>query len=158
MERLTFTLFLALTGCFSFAQDLTDEDQYMDAFVLIADTSRNYYDLRSEMFVLSEKLDLQIDTMGRGFDEEQKLIALPHDDEDEIYAGDYLPRRSPSGTLSLEYLRVYTEGNASSDGTIALIAAITPDRAEADQLLAKVRTLAKDAYILPSRIYMGCMH
>lgn len=158
MIRPLTTLPFLLPGLISFAQDLSDEDQYMDAFVVVADTSQNYYELRSEMFILSEKLDLQIDTMGRGFDQEQKLIALPHDDEDEIYAGDYLPRRSPSGTLSLEYLRVYTEGSASSDGTIALVAAITPDRAEADQLLAKVKPIAKDAYILPSRIYMGCMH
>ena len=99
MERLTFTLFLALTGCFSFAQDLTDEDQYMDAFVVIADTSQNYYDLRSEMFVLSEKLDLQIDTLGRGYDAAKDLIALPIDDADELYAGDHFPRRYPSETL-----------------------------------------------------------
>ncbi|WP_262490545.1 hypothetical protein [Hymenobacter sp. CRA2] len=38
---------------------------------------------------------LASDTLGRFFDEQKNLIRLPDDDEDELYAGDYFPRRCP---------------------------------------------------------------
>ena len=55
--------------------------------------------------------------MERTYDKAKNLIALPDNHEDEIYAGDYLPRRYPSSTLSLEYLQFYQE--AASEKSIA---------------------------------------
>ena len=149
---------LLLPSLITFAQEPTD-DLYMDAFVVVADTSQDYQALRTRMFSIAHQLGLQIDSMGRGYDAARNLIALPIDDADELYAGEYFPRRYPSETLSLEYLSVYTSGGYMPfEKTIALVAAIATDRETAERILAQVSAIARGAYIVESRIYMGCMH
>jgi len=76
-------------------------------FVVVADTNLDYNFLRKEMFDLNRQLKIPIDTMGRFYNTAKNLIALPDNDDDEIYAGDYYPRRYPSEDLSLEYLDFY---------------------------------------------------
>ena len=134
------------------------DDQYMDAYVVIADTSQNYYELHSKMFVLAEKLQLDIDSMGRYYDQTKNLICLPEDDEDEIYAGDYFPRRYPTETLSLEYLGYYLDDIQPTDRTIALVVTITDKEEDADIILTKVKKHMDKAYKVKASIYMGCMH
>lgn len=137
-------------------------DQYMNAYVVIADTSQNYYKLHQEMFNLSDQLNLEIDTLGKGFDESKNLICLPEDSEDELYAGSYYPRRYPSNTLSLEYLSYYTNGwfpdESRSDNTIALVVSITDKKEEAEKTLSTVKQYMEKAYMLNDSIFMGCMH
>lgn len=157
MTRLTTILTFLLTPTILFAQGVAD-DQYMDAFIVIADTSHDYYELRDKMFDLSEKLELEIDTMGRSYDKDKQIICLPEDHKDELYAGSYFPRRYPSETLSLESLNLYTEGKEPIGGTIALVVAITDDKSNADSILARVKQYIDQAYIIQTRMYMGCMH
>jgi len=76
-------------------------------FVLVADTGKDYSSLRRKMFDLRNTLKISIDTMGRIYNKKKNLIALPDNDKDEIYAGEYFPRRFPSEKLSLEYLNFY---------------------------------------------------
>ena len=104
IRPLTILTFL-LPSLITLAQETTD-DLYMDAFVVVADTSQDYHELRTRMFSIAHQLGLQIDTMGRGYDAAKHLITLPLEDADELYAGEYFPRRYPSETLSLEYLSV----------------------------------------------------
>lgn len=139
------------------AQESSDE-QYMNAYLVVSDTSQNYFDLRQEMFVLNEKLKTEIDTMGRGFNKTKNLICLPENDEDEIYAGSYFPRRYPSETLSLEYLIYYTNEKKPTEGTIAIITIITDDKEKAEKKLAEVKKYSDRAFIVNSKIYMGCIH
>jgi len=157
MKRLTFILTLSFTSIISVAQDLVD-DQYMNAYIVVADTSQDYIELREKMFDLSDKLKLEIDTMGRGYSKTKKLISLPDNHDDEIYAGDYFPRRYPTETLSLEYLEYYTEGVNPTEGTIALILTITDNQEIASTTLKRVQQYTESAYIINTRIYMGCMH
>lgn len=157
MKRLTAILTILLTPIILFAQDTVD-DQYMVAYVVIADTSQDYYDLRDKMLGLADKLQLDIDTMGRGYNKAKDLICLPDDHEDDIYAGDYFPRRYPTETLSLEYLNYYTDGNKPTGGTIALVVTITDKQEVAEATLARVKEHMSNAYIVKASIYMGCMH
>ncbi|MBL1278798.1 MAG: hypothetical protein COA33_000875 [Fluviicola sp.] len=151
------TIFLILLLVFnSNAQDNPDE-QYMDAYIVIADTSQNYFELRQQMLALSKKLSAKIDTMGRGFNEEKNLICLPEDDEDEIYAGEYYLRRYPSEALSLEYFTYYSD-EETNEKTIALFTIITEDKKEAEKNLIEVSKYSENAFIIKSRLYMGCMH
>lgn len=153
-------VFFLCSLCFgtrSSAQDLTDE-QYMDAYIVIADTAQNYFQLRTKMFKLAEKLGVEIDTMGRGFNNLKKRIALPVDDEDEIYAGEYFPRRYPSNTLSLEYLGYYLPEGQMENTTIALVSAITENEKDAENALKELKKYSKHAFLMKSRIYMGCIH
>ena len=155
--RIIIILTFLLTSPGLFAQS-TEEELYMDAFIVIADTSQDYFELRDEMFDLSEKLQLDIDTMGRGYDKSKKLICLPDDAEDELYAGSYFPRRYPSETLSLEYLDYYINRSQTDSRTIALIATITDDKQTADSSFAIVKQYMDSAFLIQTRIYMGCMH
>lgn len=125
-------------------------------FIVVADTNINYYLLHAKMFKLSKKYNLAIDTMGRYYNTTKNLIALPDNDEDEIYAGDYYPRRFPSETLSLEYLNLYH--SPSGEKTIALVTGIFETEKSADSALAILKRLEKKAFIAKANIYIGCMH
>lgn len=72
------------------------EDKYYTYFVIVADTSLNYFTLHKKMFELHRNFNIPIDTMGRYFNKDKNVIALPDNSEDEMYAGEYLPRRFPS--------------------------------------------------------------
>lgn len=157
MKKIITIFSILLFGLNINAQEISDE-QYMNAYIVIADTSQNYVELRKKMFDINEKLKTEIDTMGRGFNREKNLICLPENDEDEIYAGDYFPRRYPSETLSLEYLVYYTNGKKPTEGTIALVTIITDNKEKADKKLAEIKKYSNKAFIVNSQIYMGCMH
>ena len=157
MKKIITIFSILLFGLNINAQEISDE-QYMNAYIVISDTSQNYFELRQKMSDLNKKLKTEIDTMGRGFNKTKNLICLPENDEDEMYAGDYFPRRYPSETLSLEYLIYYTNGNKSSEGTIALVTIITDNKEKAEKKLAEVKKYSDKAFIVNSEIYMGCMH
>lgn len=157
MKKIFFISILVLSFSKINAQE-SDDFMYMNAFIIVADTSESYEILHKKMYELSSKLNFEVDTMGRGYDKNKGLICLPENHEDEIYAGDYFPRRYPSDKLSLEYLDYYKKGNKPSGGIIALVIAITDKKEHAESILKKVQTQEKNAFILESKIYMGCMH
>jgi hypothetical protein len=139
------------------AQDNDSDDLYMDAYIVVADSSFNYYDLREKMIDLSKELSIKIDTMGRGYDESRKLICLPENDSDELYAGGYFPRRHPSEKLSLEHIEYYTKGIEPKGGeTIIIVVGIFDN--EKDAKISQTKIKSSKAFILNIRIYMGCMH
>lgn len=137
---------------------LPDEEvpEYADLHVVVADTGSSYQALHAIMLALSEQFGIPIDTMGRGYLPTKDLIALPEDDEDELYAGDYFPRRFPSDGLSLEYLAHYNEDAGSK--TIALVAGIHEARTGADSVVALLRSAGHQAYRIEARLYLGCLH
>ena len=151
-------LFLALfSGVNSIAQEI-NEEEYINAYVVICDTSQDYYELREKMFLLNKALKIEIDTLGRGYDLSKKQICLPEDDEDEIYSGNFYPRRYPSETLSLEYLNYYVNGFKPNKKTIDIISLITDDKDKAELQIIEIKKYSENAFILNSTIYMGCMH
>ena len=139
------------------AQEIPDE-LYMDAFIVVSDTSEDYLGLREKMFQLSENLGFEIDTMGRGFNTNKNLICLPDNDEDEIYAGEYFPRRYPSEALSLEHLNYYSKGQKPSSRTIALVVMITDEKEKAELKVKQINKYSESAFIINTKLYMGCMH
>ncbi len=135
---------------------ITEQGDIATYFVVIADTSQDYFLLHEKMVSLSKSLPMPIDTMGRYYNREKNLIALPDTSEDEIYAGDYFPRRFPSESLSLEYLALYQK--AAGEKTIALVQGIYPTEAEAEQSLHRLQKQVKAAFVTQSKMYIGCMH
>jgi len=139
--------------------DQTTEDSlnnYETYYLVIADTSANYYELHKKMFELNAEYRITIDTLGRYYNKAKKQIVLPDNDEDEMYAGDYFPRRYPSENLSLEYLNFYIR--TADKKTIALVSGIYQFEKSADSLLNIIKKTDKKAYKLKSQIYVGCMH
>lgn len=132
------------------------EENTAEYWVVVFDTSNNYQILQEKMYKLSRQLNTDIDTFGRFYNPEKDLIMLPIDDKDEMYAGDYFPRRFPSKTLSIEYLSTYTA--KASQKSMALIAGICETRTEADSLLEVLLEFGPETHVLKSKIYVGCMH
>jgi hypothetical protein len=137
------------------AADTTDYDN-ATFFVVIADSSLDYWILRKKMSDLNREFKIPIDTLGRLYNKTKNLIALPDDDEDELYAGEYFPRRFPSENLSLEYLKIYKQD--ASENAIALVTGIYQSENSADSALTVLKDAEKKIFKVKADIFVGCMH
>ncbi len=140
-------------------KNIAEESTYSDIatyFVVVADTGLDYPMLHKKMIDLNTNFNIPIDTMGRHYNTTKNLIALPEDDADELYAGDYFPRRFPSANLSLEYLNVYK--SEAGEKTIALVTGIYESVRSADSALVILQKTEKKAFKLKADLYIGCMH
>ena len=136
--------------------DGDNSGDYETMYIVVADTSNSYYPLHKKMFALHTSLKQEIDTMGRYYNKKLDKIVLPEDDEDEMYAGDYFPRRYASSALSLEYLNMYSD--TAPDKTIALVTGIYASEKSADSAFVLLKQKAPKAFTLKAEVYMGCMH
>ncbi len=133
------------------------DNEYAIYYVVVADTSQNYFTLRHKLFALNKSLGLKIDTMNRTYNKKKNLIALPDPSpDDDMYAGEYYPGRFASESLSLEYLKEYKDD--TKEKTIALVTGIYETKAKADFALRKLKTKERKAFIVKSKIFIGCMH
>jgi hypothetical protein len=130
------------------------EDEWLPRYVLVTDTGNNYFALQKQMVAQAHLNGLRIDSMGRFYDAKKNLIRLPDNSDDEIYAGDYFPRRDDNEYLSIEYLNTY-KGDAK-EKTMAVIAGIYISKSGADSAYARLND--QKSFILKTDIYQGCMH
>ena len=131
-------------------------EEYLKVYIIIADTSGKYVELRNKMINLKDKFNLKIDTLGRGFDDKKNKICLPDDDKDEIYAGDYFPREGLSNTLSIEYLDYFDK--MAGRKTMALFVGIFDTKKSAAVKYKAVKIMYPGAYLLETDIFTGCKH
>ena len=132
------------------------EEDYTTVYLVVVDTSSDYHTLNRTMYGIENVNSIKVDTMDRYFNETHKKLILPEDNEDEIYAGDYYPRRYASETLSIEYLGFYTPN--AQDNTFALVAGIFNKKGEASKRHKKLKGEHTKSFVLESKIFMGCMH
>lgn len=125
-------------------------------YIVVADTGMMYAPLNAAMYNLSAKLSSTVDTLNRGYDKKKNKIVLSEQDDDELYAGEYFPRRFPSTTLSMEYMDSYTPG--SKEGMMGIISGIYEKQAEAEIAWKNVKVHAPNARIVKADIYVGCIH
>jgi hypothetical protein len=137
-------------------ENVDEVDEYANYFLVIAGKGDEYGPLQDLMKNISNSTGITIDTMGRYYDAAKKRIVLPEDDEDEMYAGDYFPRRFPSEELSIEHLSFYQSG--AGEYTMILVAGIFEESASADSVLRIINAFNPDAFVLESKVYIGCMH
>lgn len=129
---------------------------YTTYYMAVADTGRNYYKLDEKMYDLSIMLNYPIDTMARHYDRKKDNIILAENDEDEMYRGEYYPRRNAGAHLSIEYLSFF---DSSADGkTMALLAGVYETQRSADSMVKLLKGHASTAYTLKGQVYVGCMH
>lgn len=131
-------------------------DEMQEVWVLIGDTSQNYYALDAEMYLWAGDLDIEIDTMERYYNLKKKALITSEKSEDELYRGEYFPRRFPTETISIEYLYTYTQYTTAN--TFALVFGIYESEAEAKKALNKSIKVSQRAFVLTSYLYMGCIH
>jgi hypothetical protein len=149
-------LFAFLPGT-SFSQGWQEEESnYETYYIVIADSGTEYFPLRSAMFALSQSADMDVDTLDRGWNAEKGKITLAENSDDDIWKGEYYPRRHASNFLSLEYLDWFREN--SNEKTIAIVAGICESQDEAKTLKKQIKAFAPNAYFLKAKVYVGCMH
>ncbi len=137
-------------------EDLSEEPDYATVYTVVVDTGLQYTNLQQMMYDISRETGLDVDTMGRYYDTEKQRIVLPDTAEDEIYRGDYYPRRGSSTALSIEYYTLYD--TAAIGRTMALIAGLYDDRHSADSILEIIHARHSQAWIINAWMYMGCLH
>lgn len=145
---------LPISNSLSVDRDLGD-DMMQDYFIVVADTSRNYYYLRNTMYDVSKKSGLIFDSLGRIFDPKRGII-VPYDSDDEMYAGEYFPRRFEGSELSIEYYNSYVQQSHKSN--MVLVAGQYTEEYAAQKQLRKIKQFCPNAYIIPAKLYNGCMH
>ncbi len=125
-------------------------------YIVVADTGTQYGLLNAKMYALAKQTTLTVDTLGRYFNASKKKIVLREDDDDELYAGEYFPRRFPSTTLSMEYMDSYIPG--SNAGTMGIIAGIFENATDGEKALQSIKTHSANARLVKADIYVGCIH
>lgn len=134
---------------------------FTDYYLVIADKSSNYKDLNKKMVELNQEYKIAIDTLGRYYHSDRNEIILPEDDEDEIYQGEYFPRRYESESISIEYEYIYLNDQLEPKKyptTMILVAGMYDDKEKADSLQNILQKKYPKTYVLKSKVYQGCMH
>lgn len=129
------------------------EDDY---FLVIADTSYDYYKILEESKKLSVDFSLDIDNLGRIYDPAADSILIPFNPEDVDYSRAYFLRRFPSSALSIEYLDAYQTN--SPQNKFALVAGIYKEEDECNKIAREMMNSYPNLYVLKTRIYLGCLH
>lgn len=135
---------------------IIDSLNYELCYVTIADTGRDYFVLHKLMDELSPIMGLRIDTLGKEFNVKKQKIAVPENDDDEMYRGEYYPRRYTGNSLSLEYLNFYY--GKSSEENMALVTNICSQRDSAFYYAKKIPQGKGHVFVIRSNLYVGCMH
>lgn len=133
-----------------------DSISYSDFFLVVADTCANYYELNHNMFRISKAATLAIDTQERTYDPKKNTVVLTDSAEDEIYRGEFFPRRYSGEFLSMEPLNSIKR--TSTDKYFALVGGIFEDKTKADSLAKILITKEPKTFVLKATMYMGCMH
>ncbi len=133
-----------------------ESENYAYYYLTIADTGQDYFKLRKTMFDINKATHFTIDTEDRYYNFSKKEIVLPDTINDEMYQGEYFPRRETGEHLSLEYFGFYTPN--STEKNIVLLVGIYENKQSADSSVNKIKPFAPYAFEMRARIYEGCMH
>ncbi len=137
-----------------------DTSEYVKAYLVVCAEGTDYDELKGIEKKLQITTQIPIDEKGRIY-RKNKGIILPENSDDEMYAGAYFPRRPfDEGTnySSIEMKGFYETTTPVDTTTMIVVAAMFTQRRSADSLLKIIQPHIKSAYILPSTIFMGCMH
>jgi len=109
---------------------------------------------------VAEKLDTKLDYMGRIYDPSKGIILSP-DDEDEIYKGEYFPRRFEGNSISIEMgyaLADLTERLKGDRMKMVVVAGLFQERNKADSVLNILKAFFPHSQVIARDLYVGCMH
>lgn len=145
------------------------ESEYELNYVISVASGYNYDSLREIAIEVSHFLKLKFDTLNRYYNTENKKIILHEDDPDDIWAGDYYLRRGGDDFVSIEMQTAYIDTALVKDQKATelfyadtlkmfVFANIYKDKKTADSLLKILKPKYKQSIIIPTEMYMGCMH
>lgn len=143
-------------------------DEYELNYIVSVAEGYNYDSLHRIAVDAASLLKFEFDTFGRYYDPKRGII-LPDNSEDDIWAGQYLLRRSGEPKVSLERVSFYTDASLSegdemralneSDTTkMFVFATMYPEKNSADSLAKVLSKTYPATKVIPNKIYIGCMH
>ena len=94
--------------------------------------------------------------MNRYYNKRSGKLILSETDEDELYRGEYFPRRYPSATLSIEYLNAYFP--EAPENVFVMVAGIYGNKSEANAAVKRWKSTFPKIRTQPAQVYIGCMH
>jgi len=138
--------------------DETKNEDYQTAFVVVLDTSDQFQKMYDLAMSTSSKFDVPFDTVQKSYFRETNIWGVSQSSDDEIYRGEYFPRRNGNeqDMLSLEYQYWYDK--KGNDKNLMLVTNIFPFSMDAEQNVAAWRKHFPQAFILQCEMYMGCLH
>jgi hypothetical protein len=143
----------------SLAFEEEDGDYSLFHIISIAE-SYSYDSLHRLGESLSKKMDVKLETMGRVYDPE-KGVVVSMDDEDEMYRGEYYPRRFSGDFLSIEMKYSFSDSSEkinANDLKMVLIGGIFEKQQQADSVFRIIKASYPGARLFANELYIGCMH
>jgi len=145
------------------------ENQYELNYVVAVAEGYDYDSLRKVALETSELLNFKFDTLDRYFNKTRKKIVLPDNYEDDMWAGEYYFRRFRDSVVSIEmrsaYIDTLTQKNEkamtkfySDTLKMFVFANMYNTKKQADSLSKILKPKFKQTTVIPTEIYMGCMH
>jgi hypothetical protein len=138
-------------------QSETEFEEYRTFHLVTITEGYNYDSLRRVADAVAGQLGTQIDSLGRMYDP-GKGIVLPPDDADEMYRGQYYPRRFAAPSVSIEMQYAYADAAQPDTVRMVLIAGIFEQKQQADSVLALVKPLHPGADVISRELFTGCIH
>jgi hypothetical protein len=92
-----------------------------------------------------------------------KGIVVPDSSDDDIYRGEYYPRRPSFDTtyVSIEMKRAFSGARTRTteiDPRMIVIAGIYDRKSEADSTANRLGPAFKDVHVFEDSLFLGCMH
>lgn len=146
---------LSLTRCcFSQEEIIEEENFWSDRYLLILKSTKDFLEAHSFAIKASKELKKDYISEYKLFMPERGIFfsdTLP----DDMYRGEYYPRRYEEDQISLENSSGYKDFEPDY---IIVVAGIFSSKEDAEKALAKARLVYPDAYVKKTNIWMGCIH
>ncbi|MDF2455160.1 MAG: hypothetical protein K0R51_1153 [Cytophagaceae bacterium] len=145
-----------------------DESEMALRFIVSIAEGYDYDSIHHVAVKAAQFLNYSLDTAGSYYNKQQKSIVLSEDNEDDIWAGEYMFRRYGEQKVSIEMRYAYTDtiikhnevlkAQLRRDTTRLFVCADVTNEAEATRLQKKLLSEFPHTKIIAAEIYMGCMH
>jgi hypothetical protein len=138
-------------------QDSTQIANEFQTYYLVTIAEGNNYDSLLQIAQeAGQVLNLKVDLMNRIY-KSGKGIVLKEDDEDEIYRGEYYPRRSAGDFVSIEMKNAFIE-NENDPMRMLVISNIFEKISQADSVQKIAGIKFPFARTVKAELFTGCMH
>jgi hypothetical protein len=145
------------------------DNEYVLNYVVSVEGGNNYDSLREIALHTCDLLKCKFDTLDRYYNPLRRKIVLPDNYEDDVWAGEYIFRRHGEDFVSVEmqyaYISILTAKNETASEVfykdtlkMFVFAGLFGNKKAADSLLGIIKPKYKNATIIPTEIFMGCMH
>jgi hypothetical protein len=151
-------VFIILLLCATRTSTYAQDSQWLTQYIVVAEESNVYKTLRSSAIKLSQQVSIPYSDQDQKWSVKKGLY-LREDSDDDIWAGQYFPRRYEDSLITLEMRDYYLDSMPTKPTkTMVVLAGIFDTKQEADFRLKLIKRYRPLAYVRKSKLYMGCIH